>query len=47
MKIKDYLVKDITKTDFYNIIIEACDDIKVKAYDLTYLENVRQYEDER
>lgn len=47
MKIKDYLVKDITKTDFYNIIIEACDGVKVKAYDLTYLENVRRYEDKR
>ena len=46
MGLKKYLVKDITKTDFYNMVIEACDGIKVKAYDLTYLENVRRYEDE-
>lgn len=47
MKLQEYLVDDIRQTDFYNIFKEVSKGIAVKAYDLQYLENIRQYKDKK
>lgn len=45
-ELKGYLIKDIRKSDFYHIFKEVSKDIKVKAYDLRYLKNIRRYDNE-